>query len=361
MARVIHVGLLERGFRSEVLTSGTTISDRLVRRLGRTPVGFLAKSWLGATLAMEFKVLHVHHGESLLLLLLLRLRRRRPRILMMFHVDVRRREAANGHHLVAGRRFGPGGIRRLKHGIGEVVKPLLDRAGWVLADAVTVETERLVEELSDLRPRREIEMVPYGIGKAGENAGVKSDPVELLYVGTPGNRKRTHLLPMILRRVRERVPNARLRIVGFNQNADPQLADEGERLDVLSAVEFLGPMTAEEVVPFYRTANVLILPSAYEGLPMVLLEAMREGLVAVATNVSGHPEAIEHGVNGILVPVDDVDAMADKCAALLLDPDSAARMGEAALQTVATRFHIDRQLDSYAQLYERLSRRRTLD
>lgn len=358
MARVIHVGLLERGFRSEVLTSGTTISDPLVHRLGRTPIGFLTKSWLGATLATEFEVLHVHHGEGLLLLLLLRMRRRRPRILVTFHVDVRRREAAAGPHRVAGHRFGPVGIRRLKHVIGEVVKPLLDRAAWVLADAVTVETERLAEELSDLRPRREIEVVPYGIGEAREDARVKIDPVELLYVGTPGNRKRTHLLPMILIRIRERVPHARLRIVGFNQNADRQLVDEGERLGVLSAVEFLGPMTAEEVVPFYRTADVLILPSAYEGLPMVLLEAMREGLVAVVTDVSGHPEAIEHGVNGFLVPVDDVDAMAERCAALLLDPDSVAQMGEAATQTVATRFFLARQLDSYARVYERLSGRR---
>ena len=350
VARVIHEGLLERGFRSEVLTSGRTRTDPRVHRVAASPPGFLLQSWRAARLSREFDLLHVHHGEALLLVLALRLRRRRPKILLMLHVDVRRREAADGPHTVLGRRFGPAGGRQLLRRFAGFGKAVMERAAWILADAVTVETRGLAAELSDLRPLRPVTVIPYGLGPAQAVDG-SAVAVELLYVGTAGNRKRTHLLPLILERVRRTVPTARLRIVGFHPEGDPRIEREAERLGISEGIEFAGPLRSEEVVPFYRSADVLVLPSAYEGLPMVLLEAMREGLPPVATDVSGHPDAIEDGVNGFLVHVDDVDALAGRCATLLGNPTLGARMGEAAQRTVRQRFTTERQLEAYIGLY----------
>jgi glycosyltransferase involved in cell wall biosynthesis len=150
------------------------------------------------------------------------------------------------------------------------------------------------------------------------------------------------------------MPTARLRIVGFDLDGDPVLREEADRLGVLPSIEFVGSLTSEEVTPFYRAAKALVLPSAYEGLPMVLLEAMREGLPAVATDVSGHPDAIDDGVSGYLVPVDDVDAMADRCVILLRDSDATTEMRQRARQAVIERFSLDREVDAYMRLYGRL-------
>jgi glycosyltransferase involved in cell wall biosynthesis len=252
-----------------------------------------------------------------------------------------------------GKRFGPAQGKNVLRVITGSAKVLVDRFAWLLADSVVVETPSVRGEVRDLSPTREVMVVSHGIGKAGRSL-LSPDPIELLFVGTPGIRKRTHLLPEILYRVRQLVPETRLRIVGFGRDGDPHLMGEARRLGVLESIEFLGPLRSEEVVDYYRKASVLVLPSAYEGLPMVLLEAMREGLPVVAANVSGHPEAIDDGVSGYLFPLDDVQLAAEYCAGLLRDQDVATEMGEHARQVIAERFSLEQEISSYAQLYEGL-------
>lgn len=357
--RVIHEGHLELGIESTVLTSGETRTDPTVHRVGRSPRAFFLQSWRLTRRAMSCDVIHAHHGEGLLLLLLVRMRRRRPRILMMFHVDVRQREKASGPHVFDGRRFGPGRVADLVRRFIGLGKALVDRFAWVLADAVVVETESVRQELSDLAPSRDVTVVPHGLGQPRPVPHSNLDAVELLFVGTPGLRKRTHLLPTILYRVRESVPEARLRIVGFDIDGDPSLTDEAERLGLLKAIEFVGSVRSEEVVPYYRAADVLVLPSAYEGLPMVLLEAMREGLVPVATEVSGHPEAIVDGQNGFLVPLDDVDTLGNRCVLLLQDAKTLEFLEGRAVETVRQQFSVERELEAYVDLYLGLSSSRS--
>lgn len=352
--RVIHEGHVAMGVGSEVLTSGVTRSDRRVHRLGRTPVGFVLNSWRGMRLARDRDLIHAHHGEGVLLLLLIRMLPRRPRILVMFHVDVRRREAANRSHTFEGRRYGTTGFSSIRQRLEGLVKAMVEWVVWVLADAVVAETQSVASELSGMRPHKEISVIPHGLGGAPQLTSDDPEHSELLYVGTPGLRKRTHLLPRILREVRRSVPDARLRIVGFDEGGDENLVLEAQRLGVLSAIEFVGPLRSEEVIPYYRAADVLVLPSAYEGLPMVLLEAMREGLVPVATRVSGHPEAIDDGVNGYLVDLDDVDAMAERASRLIRKIDLRTEMSDCAREAVASVFSPEVELQAHVDLYASL-------
>lgn len=358
--RIIHEGHVAEGVDSDVLTSGITRSDPRVHRVGHTPIGFFLNSWRGVKLAKGRDVVHAHHGEGLLFLLLVRLRLRRPRLLVMFHVDVRRREAANRSHIMDGHRYGPTGVTYVLRRLGGWIKATVERLAWMLADAVVVETDAVREELSDLRPPKPVSVIPHGLSEVvNVSDATQVDPVELLFVGTPGIRKRTHMLPAILHRVRQTIPEARMRVVGFDVDGDLDLRREAERLDVLSAFDFVGSIRSEEVIPFYRSADVLVLPSAYEGLPMVLLEAMREGLVPVATAVSGHPEAIDDGVNGSLVDLDDVDAIADRCIEILRSPPSIRQeLGEQARATVGECFSLDHEIESYVELYGNLHRDR---
>jgi glycosyltransferase involved in cell wall biosynthesis len=189
---------------------------------------------------------------------------------------------------------------------------------------------------------------------ASDEFGAGADPIELLYVGTSGLRKRTDLLPLILLKVRETFPNARLRIIGFDLDSHPGLRGHFGRLGLMDAVVCEGALTSGEIERFYRSARVLVVPSAYEGLPMVIMEAMRAGLPCVATAVGGNAEIIEHGVNGFLVEPDNPDAVAKYCIELLADHPYAQGMGEAGRTLLTETFTLHRQVEGYLSLYERL-------
>lgn len=94
------------------------------------------------------------------------------------------------------------------------------------------------------------------------------------------------------------------------------------------------------------------MPSAHEGLPMVILEALQHGLPCVATKVSGHPEVLEDGVNGFLVNLDRPDEMAGKVIHLLENPGLWETMSEAAKKTAKDKFDINRQLAECIEQYE---------
>jgi glycosyltransferase involved in cell wall biosynthesis len=112
-----------------------------------------------------------------------------------------------------------------------------------------------------------------------------------------------------------------------------EAAAEGRGADLI----FTGMM--HNVQDFFRAADVFVLPSRREGLPVALLEAMACGLPCVASRLPGATDIIiTSGVNGLLVPPGDVSAMAGHLAEILRAPSLAAALGRAARDTVAGRF-----------------------
>jgi glycosyltransferase involved in cell wall biosynthesis len=105
-------------------------------------------------------------------------------------------------------------------------------------------------------------------------------------------------------------------------------------------------------------ATVFVLPSHAEGLPMSLLEAMAAGCPVVASAVGGIPGVVSDGVNGLLVPAGDRDALALTLHRLLVDRALAARLGRAARDTVARRFTVQHALERLEQIYSGLGVRR---
>jgi colanic acid/amylovoran biosynthesis glycosyltransferase len=124
-----------------------------------------------------------------------------------------------------------------------------------------------------------------------------------------------------------------------------------ESLGLEGTVHFLGSMPREQVVDRLMTANAFLLPSVttetgdIEGVPVSISEAMAMGLPVISTYHSGIPEIVEHGVNGLLVPERDVDALADAMRRIVRDRSLADRMGRAGREKVERELDLNRWND----------------
>ena len=107
----------------------------------------------------------------------------------------------------------------------------------------------------------------------------------------------------------------------------------------------------DDIPDLQAAADVLCMPSLWEGLPLAVLEGMHAGNCIVASRTSGIPEAITDGENGLLVPPGDEGALAMALRRVLEDPALRSQLGAAGLATATERFHIKRMADRYEQLY----------
>jgi len=116
-------------------------------------------------------------------------------------------------------------------------------------------------------------------------------------------------------------------------------------------VRLAGAVNREEVVRAFLSHDVFLLPSAFEGLPLALLEAMAAGCVPVAARVkSGVAEVVRHRENGLLIPVGDVPAFARALADLHENPDQVARLSTEARRTVEESFSLSGAARAYRDL-----------
>lgn len=129
-------------------------------------------------------------------------------------------------------------------------------------------------------------------------------------------------------------------------------------LGLKSRVEFVGALAQDDVLALMHQATVLAL-ACKEGpdknrdaLPTVLLEAMAAGLPCVSTAFSGIPEIVESGVEGLLVPPGDPQAMGDALALVLEDPDMQARFAIAGRRKAETRFDLAHNADALVEVFE---------
>ena len=156
-----------------------------------------------------------------------------------------------------------------------------------------------------------------------------------------------------------RFPAVRFLVVGDTSPDDrayrTELIGLATKLGVIDRVVFAGLRTdARELL---AGVTVSVMPSLNEGLSNVLLESMAGGLPVVATRVGGTPEAIQDGVNGLLVPPGDALALANAIGYVLAHPPLAARLGRAARQSAIARFSTEQMVSATEQLYESLLER----
>jgi glycosyltransferase involved in cell wall biosynthesis len=120
-----------------------------------------------------------------------------------------------------------------------------------------------------------------------------------------------------------------------------ELTHLAEALGIHNHVRFLGNVGQDVIHTLYSSADIFVLPSFAEGVPVVLMEAMAARCPVIATRIAGISELIEHGVTGLLVNPGRADLLADAVERLLLNPRAAERMAFAAAEKVRREFNLN--------------------
>ncbi len=203
-----------------------------------------------------------------------------------------------------------------------------------LADVVLAPSRATAEELRRDYRIDDVAVLPNvtgGLERETPERGSEADPGpegELLFVGRLRIRKGVEVLLEALARPLLAERGARLLVAGEGEHR-ARLERRTRELGLGGRVRFLGRRGAGEVRRLLAGARALVVPSIYEGMPLVVLEAMEAGRPVVASAVSGIPEVVLDGETGWLVPPEDPAALATALAAALADPEEAARRGAA--------------------------------
>lgn len=133
-------------------------------------------------------------------------------------------------------------------------------------------------------------------------------------------------------------PQARFRLVGFYDKGPDAIAESEVAKWVAGGVEYLGP--SDDVRPHLAACRIYVLPSYREGTPRSVLEAMATGRAVLTSDAPGCRETVNDGVNGYLVPVRDVNALAQRMRELIDDPELTGRMGKASLRIAREKYDV---------------------
>jgi glycosyltransferase involved in cell wall biosynthesis len=228
--------------------------------------------------------------------------------------------------------------------VGPQVRDDLVALGVAPAERFTV--IRLGIELEErVRPSED------GRAETRRYLGVPTDRFVVGWVGRMTAVKRTEDVLEAFKRLRDNGVDACLCMVGDGPER-PQLERRASELGVIRDTLFLGYQ--EDVSQYYAAFDALVLPSANEGTPVSVIEALAAETPVVATRVGGVPDVVRDGEEGFLVDTGDTGGLAERLTRLAGDPGLRGRLGRSGRERVLSRYAVARLLDDVDRLYREL-------
>lgn len=232
-----------------------------------------------------------------------------------------------------------------------VLAKLLREADWV-----TGVSQAVVDDILSYEPSvaSRLSVITNGIvPPVLDESPVPDGPPRLLCIGRLDEQKGFALAIAALARLRERHPSVTLTIAGDGPERSRLIATASE-LGVDDRVDFLGTVGRDRVATLLRECTVVVMPSRFEGLPLVALEAAWAGRPVVAADSPGLSDAVVPGETALMVPAGDPEALASAIAQLLVDPGRAGTLGRKARALAADRYTLARCVDEYEMVYHRV-------
>lgn len=180
---------------------------------------------------------------------------------------------------------------------------------------------------------------------------VPPDPATVLSVGNLIPIKGHELLLHSIAKLRSTHPALRCEIIGEGPEYG-RLNALARELNISDAVNFLGLQDRASVAEAMRRCTLFVLPSRYEGLGCVYLEAMATGKPVIGCRGQGIEEIIQHGRNGLLVGPDNAEELASAISLLLQRPRMREQIGATARETILFSLTIDQQAERLLSIYQ---------
>lgn len=198
-------------------------------------------------------------------------------------------------------------------------------------DAVAVLTNRDREEYERSAPGARVVRVPNAVHSLKQKPSTCTNKIAIAAGRFRGQKGFDMLIPAWAKAVEEH-PDWQLRIFGSGERR-AQLRNLIEKHHMYNHIFLMG--VTDQLDEELAKASMYVLSSRFEGLPMVMLEAMSHGLPVVSFDCpTGPADVLTDGKEGLLVPPEDVDGLARAMSRLMGDEDLRAAMGDAALMTV---------------------------
>jgi glycosyltransferase involved in cell wall biosynthesis len=181
--------------------------------------------------------------------------------------------------------------------------------------------------------------------------------LEVLFLGGSDTKRKG--LPELLKAIpaiAQRFPDARFRLVAV----PPDLVESGLPNGHLGRCVIEGWVAGRDKAERLARADLFVLPTHGEGMPIAILEAMAAGLPIVATGVAGIPDMVRDEQEGLLIPPGDVTALAAAITRLLDSPDLREAMGRRGAERVVEEYDLPRGVENWDRLYRSLLEKTTI-
>ena len=219
------------------------------------------------------------------------------------------------------------------------------------ASAYTAVSSFLAGEASAMAPDAAVEVAPMPVDTGLFSPGGARPGDRLLFVGRLNAQKG---IDDAIRALAAQSPSVSLDVVGDGERAGEARA-LAEKLGVAGRVRWHGQLAPAALLPLYRAASALLVPSTREGLGLVAVEAALCGTPSVGYASGGLVDVIRDGQTGRLVEVGNGGALANAVREVIDAPDRAERLGEAARRFALERFSPAGAAATYRAIYERVT------
>jgi glycosyltransferase involved in cell wall biosynthesis len=252
------------------------------------------------------------------------------------------------------------GVPVLFHLHGSEMKTFVDKQpallqrliAWILEkqSIVIVLSESWLLYVKSIAPQATVIILPNYVNLPNLSGKVTdSNDIGVLFLGLVGTRKGVYDLLPAFKQALTQAPELRL-VIGGNGEVEKARTLAAE-LNIEDRVVFAGWVSGEDKVSYLQHAQIYVLPSYNEGLPVSLLEAMSWQIPVISTRVGGIPEQVRDGVDGILINAGDQGSLAAAIVKLAKNTNMRLEMGIAARDQVARVFSKDVVLPELENLY----------
>lgn len=220
------------------------------------------------------------------------------------------------------------------------------------ADKLIVLSETWKDYFATIVPETSIEVLYNGVFVREPFSKKQRHAVNALFMGRLGERKGVYDLLQAIRALKEQGISATFNLAGDGEIDEVKALVE--QYGIQEQVRVLGWINGEQKEKLLQEADLLVLPSYNEGLPMAILEAMNCGLPILSTTVGGIPEVITSGHNGLLIEPGNVPDLTSALEYLISDEEARVRMGAYNREIISAKFDIDLLMGRLSGIYDAL-------